>query len=339
MKKSFICFFVVSTLIGLLALGGCSDGTTSGEDTKVTMIIATATTNDQQHLALNKIKELIESKTDKIEVQTYPSGQLGTNDQMHQELLSGDLHLLIEPTAFMGGFCSIMNVVDLPYFLDDSLTASELLNGPAGDDLRNYVEDKMGVLIGGFYSYGDRVTMTKFPVNSINDFTGKKIRIMGAKVLQDQFDSWGGAGIPMGPAELYTSLQQGAVDGLESGVTFFFTGKYYEVCDYILTEPNASFLSISLINKDWLNSLPDDLAKIVTDTALEVASYFADTTITMQEEAMEVMTDAGIQVIDASPALREELIEASQKVHQVFLEDNPDAEQIYKNLEEILRGK
>lgn len=337
MRKIVTRFVIVFTLLCLVVLGGCSNGSPSDEETKFTMIIATATTNDQQHLALDKLKELIESKTDKIEVQTYPSGQLGTNDQMHQELLSGDLHLLIEPTAFMGGFCSVMNVVDLPYFLDDSLTASKLLNGPAGDDIRNYVEEKMGVLIGGFYSYGDRVTMTKFPVNSISDFSGKKIRIMGAKVLQDQFDSWGGAGIPMGPAELYTSLQQGAVDGLESGVTFFYTGKYYEVCDYIVTEPNASFLSISLINKDWLNSLPDDLAKIVSETALEVADYFADTTITMEEEAMKVMTDAGVEVIEVSPALRDDLKRASQQVHDIFLRDNPDAEQIYKNLEEVLK--
>lgn len=341
MRKG-VYFLLFLLVLALVIVGGCSSGESSKEPEvpeKVTMIIATATTNDQQHLALDKLKEVIESKTDRIEVQTYPSGQLGTNDQMHQELLAGSLHLLIEPTAFMGGFCSIMNVVDLPYFFKDSLTACEMLNGPGGDDIRNYVEEKMGVLVGGFYAYGDRIIMTKFPINSMADLSGKKIRVMGAKVLQDQFESWGGVGVPMGVPELYTSLQQGALDGLESGVTFFYTGKYYEVCKYIFTEPNASFLSISLINKDWLNNLPEDLAKIVTDSALEIADSFAETTRNLEETAMETMTDAGVEVIDASPALKKELKEAAEQVHLTFLKDNPDAEHIYENLKELLENE
>lgn len=323
-------------------LSGCSQGkndAAGGNDNngkKVVMRVATPTTNDPQTHEMEKFKEVVEKKSNgRIEVQLYPSCQLGSNAQMLQGLQAGTIHGLLEPTAFLGGFCSVLNVVDLPYFFSDVWSATELLNGPAGDELRSYLEGR-GITTASFYPYGDRTLLLKFPVNSIDSFKGKKVRIMGAKVLRDEINSWGGTGVPMDVPELYTALQQGAIDGLESAPQFFWMGKYYEVAKYLFTEPKGAEVTIFMMNKKWLDGLPSDLREIILESAKEIQPDAESFARDLQQKAIDDMKAAGLQVVDASPELRAKLKEASQVVHETFLKENPDAKPIYENLKKAI---
>ena len=298
----------------------------------IIMRVATPTTKDPQVYEMEKFKEAVEKNSNgRINVELYPSCQLGSNSQMLQGLQAGTIHGLLEPTAFLGGFCSVLNIVDLPYFFDDVWSATKLLNGPAGDDLRYYLAKK-GIITASFYPYGDRVLLLKEPIRSINDFRGKKIRIMGAKVLRDQINSWGGTGVPMDVPELYTALQQGTIDGLESAAQFFASLRYYEVAKFILTEPKGAEVTIFMMNKKWLENLPDGLEIVVLQSAKEIQLLAEKYSKETEEAAINKMQEAGLEVIDASPELRNQLKSACESVYRAFLEENPDAKPIYEKL-------
>lgn len=317
---------------------GSSSGAGSAAPEKIVMRVATPTTNDPQTHEMEEFKKAVEKNSGgRIEVQLYPSGQLGSNTQMLQGLQAGTIHGLLEPTAFLGGFCSVLTVVDLPYFFPDVWTATKILNGPGGDVLRQYLETR-GLVAASFYPYGDRILLLKFPVTDINSFKGKKIRVMGAKVLQDEINAWGGSGVPMDVPELYTALQQGAIDGLESAPQFFWMGKYYEVAKYIFTEPKGAEVTIFMMNKKWLDSLPADLKEIVLASAKEIQPEAERFARESQQKALDDMKAAGVKVIDASPELRAKLQEASKQVHETFLKDNPDAKPIYDSLKKQIAG-
>ena len=335
MKKLLVLLMVAALAVVFTACGGGS--ATTDEDSKTyVMRLGTPTTNDPQVYEMGEFKRILEEKTDgRIKVETYPSGQLGSNTQMLQGLQGGTIQGLLEPTAFLGGFCSVLNVVDLPYFFKDVWQATDLLNSEAGDSLRAYL-DKKGITTGAFYVYGDRITLASSKIEKIEDFRGKKIRVMGAKVLQDQYNAWGANGIPMDVPELYTALQQKTIDGLESAAQFFEMGKYYEVAKYILTEPKGAEVTIFMMNKDWLESLPADLQKAIMEAAQEVIPLAEAYARESQEEAKEIMQEAGVQIIDASADFRAQLVEKSQIVHETFLQDNPDAKDIYDHLKKVI---
>ena len=335
MKKLLVLLMVAAMTVTFAACGGQSTTTDEDSETYV-MRLGTPTTNDPQVYEMGEFKRILEEKTEgKIKVELYPSGQLGSNTQMLQGLQGGTIQGLLEPTAFLGGFCSVLNVVDLPYFFNDVWQATDLLNSEAGDSLRAYL-DKKGITTGAYYVYGDRITLTTSKIEKMEDFKGKKIRVMGAKVLQDQYNSWGAAGIPMDVPELYTALQQKTIEGLESAAQFFEMGKYYEVSKYILTEPKGAEVTIFMMNKDWLNSLPADLQTAVMDAAAEVIPLAETYARESQEEAKEIMQEAGVQIIDASPDFRAQLVEKSKGVHETFLKDNPDAKEIYEQLQKAI---
>lgn len=309
-------------------------------DEVYTMRIGTPTTNDMQTYEMDQFKIALEKTVgDRITVELYPSGQLGSNSEMLQGLSAGTIQALLEPTAFLGGFCSVLNVVDLPYFFDSPWQATEILNSEAGDSLRTFLEAQ-GITTGCFYTYGDRVTLANFQIDSVASFSGKKIRVMGAQVLQDQFNAWGGAGIPMDVPELYTALQQGTIDGLESAPTFFNSLKYYEVAKTLFMEPRGAEITIFMLNKEWMDSLPADLYDAVLAAAAEVSPLAEAESQRLQDEAIANMTgNGGVTVVEASEELHNELMELSQVVHEKFLAANPDAQDIYNALKEAVESK
>ncbi len=322
-------------VVAILALAAFFAGSVFAAD-KVIMRVATPTTNDPQTHEMDLFKKAVESKAQgKIEVQLFPSCQLGSNAQMLQGLQAGTIHGLLEPTAFLGGFSDVLTLVDLPYFFENVWTATDLLNGPAGDSLRAYLEGR-GLVAAAFYPYGDRNLLLKFPVDKMEDFKGKKVRVMGAKVLQNEINAWGGAGIPMDVPELYTALQQGVIDGLESAAQFFFMLKYFQVAPYILTEPRGAEVTIFMMNKKWLEKLPADLRDVVRNAAKEIIPAATQYARTTEKEAMDKMVAAGVKVMDASPDLRQKLKNASMPVHETFLKENPQAKPIYEQLKKAL---
>jgi C4-dicarboxylate-binding protein DctP len=303
---------------------------------KVIMRVATPTTNDPQTHEMELFKKVVESKSQgRIEVQLFPSCQLGSNAQMLQGLQMGTIHGLLEPTAFLGGFSDMLTMIDLPYFFEDVWSATALLNSRAGDKLREYLEAR-GLMAAAFYPYGDRVLLLKFPVNNMDDFKGKKIRVMGAKVLQNEIKAWGGAGIPMDVPELYTALQQGVIDGLESAAQFFFMLKYFQVAGYIFTEPKGAEVTVFLMNKKWVDSLPADLRDVVVGGAKEIVPEATQYARTTEKDSMRKMVASGVKVMDASPELQQKLKNASTLVHETFLIENPDSKPIYERLKKAM---
>jgi tripartite ATP-independent transporter DctP family solute receptor len=333
MKKRMNSLTVL--ILATLALTVFFAGSVFAAD-KIIMRVATPTSNDPQTHEMDLFKKAVESNSQgKIEVQLFPSCQLGSNAQMLQGLQAGTIHGLLEPTAFLGGFSDVLTLIDLPYFFENVWTASDLLNSPAGDSLRAYLEGR-GLVAAAFYPYGDRNLLLKFPVANMDDFKGKKIRVMGAKVLQNEIKAWGGAGIPMDVPELYTALQQGVIDGLESAAQFFYMLKYFQVAGYIFTEPQGAEVTIFMMNKKWLEQLPADLREVVLKGAKEIIPAATEFSRTTEKDAMDKMKAAGVKVLDASPEFKQKLKNASMPVHDTFLKENQEAKPIYEGLKKAM---
>lgn len=254
---------------------------------------------------------------------------------MLQGISAGSIQGLLEPTSFLSGFDNVMNVVDLPYTFPDVWTTAKLLNGPVGDALRDHLEAR-GLVSASFYPYGERNMILKFPVKKMSDFKGKKIRVMGSKMLQDEINVLGAAGVPMDVPQLYTALQQGVIDGLVGSPPFFWKLRYYELAKYLFTEPDGSVVTLFMIHKGWLDSLPADLRAAVLKSAEEVQPMADKMTQGAKVKSYDVMQKNGVKVINASPELKAQMKEACVSVIEKFLNENPDAKPVYERLKKAM---
>src|SRR5699024_12117171 len=68
-----------------------------------------------------------------------------------------------------------------------------------------------------YYDSGSRnFYMTDGPVEEPDDIKGKKVRVMESEIAIRMVKLLGGSPTPMGSDEVYTSLQQGIIDGAEN---------------------------------------------------------------------------------------------------------------------------
>ena len=84
--------------------------------------------------------------------------------------------------------------------------------------------------------------MTKKAVSSLKDLKGMKIRVPNNDISVQMFNLLGAAATPMALSDVYTSLSQGVVDGVENPLTTLYNNKFQEVCKNVtLTNHQMTF--------------------------------------------------------------------------------------------------
>ena len=329
MKK--ISLFLIGLLI--ISLAFCIESNAAAKSYVMRIGYATKG-NPLDMAAINFMEKMKKRVGGQITVELYPAGQLGSNDTMLQQLQQGTIQGVMNPPGFLGGRYDLVTILDLPYFLKtDLLSAVRILNGPLGQKLTKGLEEK-GMINIRFYPEGNQVVLAKFPIQNLDSFKGKKIRVMQSQIQIDTYNGWGASGIPMGVPELYTALQQGTVDGVSATEMFFYTMKYHEICKTLLAAPQVPTPSMLIVNKKWYEGLPSDLRKAVNESAADDKELL-EKAVSMNNNAVEMMKKAGVNVITPTGDLLKDLEGRAKKVHENFLKTFPEAKAIY---EEFMQG-
>ena len=186
-------------------------------------------------------------------------------------------------------------------------------------------------------SYG---LMTKFPVNTIEDFKGKKIRSWGAFTLLVK--ELGGSPVSLPGAEQYVALQRGTVDGTIYALRSLEDYKLKEVVDYIIYPPLMGQVTINLYcNKKAYESLPSDIRKILDEVSIEWAkNVYKPGIFGVEKECIEKAVAIGVKEV----TLPEEEVDkmrkiCEEKVWPVYAAKNPRCKEIIDLMLSYLREK
>jgi tripartite ATP-independent transporter DctP family solute receptor len=243
MKKGKIlfCLLIAALMLLAAACGGQSTeqsnetGETSAE--KITLKIAHVVDPTHHYqIGAEYFKKLVEEKTQgRVEVQIFPSSQLGNERAILEGMKMGSIEMGVITSGALSGFVPEYAVLDLGYLFKDVDEAMNVLNGPIGEEFSQKMVDN-GIRNLGTLRYGFRSVYANKPINSPEDLKGMKIRTMENPAHMDIFKALGANPTPMGYGELYTALQQKVVDGAENLPDLFYNSKHYEVAkEYSLT--------------------------------------------------------------------------------------------------------
>ncbi|MCG8509747.1 MAG: TRAP transporter substrate-binding protein, partial [Rhodospirillales bacterium] len=183
---------------------------------KIVMKIAHGNSADPmdpyQVLAL-KFKEAIEAKTDKIEVQIFPGGQLGAEQRAFQDVQNGIVQGTVLASNNVSAFASSMSVLDLPFLFRSNEEFAKVVK-EAGPDFTRAMVAESGNMPLAWGVQGFRVLANnKKQVAKVDDLSGLKIRVPNNAVQVSTFKSWGSDAVPMAFGELFGALQQKVIDG------------------------------------------------------------------------------------------------------------------------------
>lgn len=306
---------IILALIPILFLGSCI----LKEEKKVLKLAHGLDTTHPVHKAMafmaDRCKEISEGK---LEIQIYPSGQLGSEQQCVELLQIGSLAITKVSSAVMESFTSEFKVLGLPYMFRSKDHAFKVLDGEIGKELLLSTEPYW---IRGlcFYDAGSRSFYTiNTPIEHPEDLDGLKIRVMKSIVSMNLVKALGGSPTPISFGELYTALQSGVVDGAENNPPSFYTSHHYEVCKYYSINEHSMVPDVMIISSKIWNGLNDQeqqwLQQAVDESVAKQRKLWAESV----EESLKIVKEAGVEVIYPD---KEPFADKVEGIYDMFKDD------------------
>jgi tripartite ATP-independent transporter DctP family solute receptor len=215
-------------------------------------------------------KSLVEAGTNgSVLVQTFPSGQLGKDKDVVQQVKAGVIQAGIHS---VGGFASIypmIGILDIPFAFPNISKTYEVFDGPFGAKLAADIDKKTGLHTLGFGDSGGffQLTNSKHPIHTPADMKGLKIRTMGLDTHKAIISAMGGQPAAISWSEVYTALQTGVADGQMNPIPIIAFAKFQEVQKYLTLSGHIFAPYVWVMNKDFWDSLTDNEKYVVSYAA------------------------------------------------------------------------
>lgn len=168
-----------------------------------------------------------------ITVESFPGGQLGSENEIIEQVLDGTLDFAFAGAAFLSQYEPNVGVLDAPFAYRSVEHFNAVTQGPIAAELFEGLRVESTLDVFSTWYYGTRHLTSKVPVTTADDLAGVKLRVPDAPLYLTAAEILGGVGTPVAFAELYVSLQQGVVDAQENPIPTIDSQKFYEVQDYI----------------------------------------------------------------------------------------------------------
>jgi tripartite ATP-independent transporter DctP family solute receptor len=254
-------------------------------------------TTTAKHRGLLKAAELVKERTDgNVEIQVFPSAQLGNAREMTEAVQLGALEAVINPASFLGGFNAAVSIFDIPYIFPTSREDSrELREGPFGEGVLESFRER-GFEPIALWSGGRKVFTSNKPLSSIDDFAGQRFRVMDSNILIRQFEALDASAIVLNFGELYTSLQNAVIDGQENPIDIIERMKFFEVQKNVLVSEHGAIIEVILFNPAFWQQIPEEYREIIRSAFREVAVEVEEGKEEDAKNSLEFLQQAGLNV-------------------------------------------
>lgn len=261
-------------------------------------------------------EEVKEKSNGALEVRVYTAGQMGSDREMLESTQSGALQMSAISTMAMSGFEPSLQIFDLPYLMPSYEVAYKVLDGEIGRQVAEKLKKK-GVRNLAYWENDYRqLSNSKKPIVTVEDVAGLKIRVPETPILIGWLEALNAIPTPIAYTELYTSLQQGVVDGQDNGIFLMHSAKYYEVQKYY-TLTNHIYAPVAfLINERFFSKLSPEHQQIIQRAAEHARDYQRSVSKELRNERLNEMKQAGLKVTELSPQARQQFRESAKPVYE-----------------------
>lgn len=234
-----------------------------------------------------------------IDLKIYPSGQLGSEAEIVEQVATGALDIGISSGAFFGVWYPDAEVVDGAFLVENGREYDRATRGPALTQMYEEMEEEAGLNVFSSWYYGARNVTANRAVREPEDFRGMKIRTPDAPLYLQMIRTFGGTATPMALSEVYLGLQQGAIDAQENPIPTIASNKFEEVQSTISITRHI-VQGVQLVASDrFMEGLTEDERRAVTEAADKARLANLKCIEEQEEEILEQWRDEGtIEIVE-----------------------------------------
>lgn len=229
----------------------------------------------------------------------YPGGQLGKEKALITNVKAGSLEMINVASGVMK-LDKKLGLFDLPWLFSNRDHVRRAMGGALGQQVRERIQKKAGVIVVGIYENGFRHVLNKVRAVKVPaDLKGLKIRVSGGKFRQGVFQQMGATPQKVAWKETFTALQTGVVDGAEAAAYGFYEQKQFEVAKHLSLTGHVYTPSFLVSSKTFWNSLNDEQRKIFTEVGKSITDKAYDGAKALEAKYFaEMKKHVGINKID-----------------------------------------
>jgi tripartite ATP-independent transporter DctP family solute receptor len=208
-----------------------------------------------------------------VVVRLFPSGTLGQEREVVQQLQEGLVDFMVSGTAIWGSVAPRLQVFDFPFLWRDWDHVHAVVDGRVGREAADYLEAsvRMRPLAWGD-SFGFRQVVTRSQdVREPSQLAGLKIRTIQSSIYVKTVELMGASPTPMAFGEVYTSLQTGVIDGYEHDASTTLQQRFYEVAGHMARTRHIAGVLGLFASAVGLARLPQDVRGAIEQAAIDAA--------------------------------------------------------------------
>ena len=192
-------------------------------------------------------------------------------------------------------------LLSLPYTFADRNHYWNFANSELGQEFLNESEE-LGLGVKGLY-FGEEgfrhfFTVGAKPISSPADMKGMKIRVSNDPIMTKMVQSLGATPSPVSMSEIYSSMQNGTIDGAEQPTVNYAGNSFQEVGPNLTMDGHTLGAMMTIITDNAWNNLTEEQQGWILEAGKTASDYCREVSEQKENEVLEQLKADGINVID-----------------------------------------
>ncbi len=255
-----------------------------------------------------------------LKVEIFHGGSLGSEKDHIQAQKEGSLELLFSGTAGIGLYVPATAVFEAWYAFASIGQMNEAVVS-LWDDLDQAFQEQGFKMLGAFYD-GPRQILSNKKITNIGDLNGFKLRAPGSPIYVNSISALGAQAISMPLGDVYTSLQTGAVGGMEGTIDLISQQKFYEQAKFIILDSHVFQPLFITYNLEQWNQLNQDTRDLILKAVNEAANLQRKLHAENLGKEVDKIKKAGLEFVEITD--REKWIAAVAQVSKDYADKYGD---------------
>ena len=279
--------------------------------------------------ALHFAEEVAAGTEGRVEVQVFPNESLGKEIDVINGMQLGTADMTITGESLQN-WAPKAALLALPYAYRSLEHMDEVASGEIGDQIEAEIIANADIRPLTYFARGPRNLSANRPITTPDELNGFKLRVPNVPLFVTAWQALGANPTPMAFSEVFTSLQNGTIEGQENPLALFQSGGFYEVQKTVnLTEHVRSWIYLTISENAW-NKLSEADQAAVQAAADSTQAFERELFLTDEQELVAELEAAGVTFVEVdqqafADAARDAVIGA------VDADIRPLAEQIFNN--------
>jgi tripartite ATP-independent transporter DctP family solute receptor len=293
----FTASLLRSTVVLSLAVGATAASADS------TTVLRFAHMNSPSHVvqkAGEMIREAVQERSGgSMEIQLFPSGQLGENAQIAEQISFGGPLIGHMGTSNLGDYNPDFNVTFLPFLFNDFDEAMRFMKTDFVRGLEQKVEERnLKVLC--YFAFGVRDLYTRSKeVHAPADMKGLKVRAAPAPMyIELARQAFQAVPTPMPWPEVYSAFSVGLIDAAEAPPSAMLDQKHTEHAKFYMKTNHIHDVSVFATSLSTFNALSPQNQEILAEEAQKACTWITDEVKASYSADVEKVAAAGVTIIE-----------------------------------------